>query len=392
MPTSCPLRNWWARLGFVDRLLYTSKFIWYSDKGDAEHHFTTNPRSEFGELSPASFLLMFQPRMAEEPYYALTVDANDDDLIDYITDVFGIDTDFQFKIFDARTLNLRPALSGMQQLISQLLSKLDEGPAQFDKYVSSLTRRPPQMIAAAALEQWMSETGNEKLHPYKLTNPGDVLYDLSRVREFNLYKQDEAKTYGAQLVRALLGEGRAISREGIVAALIDRFEVFYDICKSAKQARSSRAGGSFETHMMSALIAGGIPHNSQYVFDGSKPDFVLPTGELYANPEKRKTLGAVLTLKTTLRERWRQVVSESTDCPIFLATLDESVPGRTVEKLKEKGITLVVPEKFKTSEYTEYESHSNVLSYRNFFDMLLNDWADRWLSNGIGCFGIGPTS
>lgn len=140
--------------------------------------------------------------------------------------------------------------------------------------------------------------------------------------------------------------------------------------------------------MSSALQHGGIPYHPQFIFDGSKPDFVLPHGEIYADPEKRKTMAAILTLKTTLRERWRQVVSESTDAPIFLATLDENVPGSTLNKLGEKGVTLVVPEAFKTSKYTEYQNNKNVLSYRQFFDHLDCTWQLHWLREGYDCFGV----
>jgi hypothetical protein len=368
---------------------YTSKFTWYSEKGDAEHHFTNNPRSEFAHLAPASYLLIFKPR-DRGLYQALTVDAADDDLLEYVTEVFEIGPDCAFKIMDASAIKLQWGVTGLQQLIVDLIAKLDEGPLAFDSFVSTLLRRSPQEIGAAALKQWKDDTGCLHLNPYQLHDPGDVLFELTRVREFSLYKQDEAKTFGAQLVRALVGEGRSLNRKALVTSLIERFDVFYDICKSAKQARSSRAGGSFEFHMGTALKDGGVPHSPQVVFDGSRPDFVLPSGSVYANLHYRNDLALVLTLKTTLRERWKQVVSESTGCPIFLATLDESVPGSTLDKLERSGITLVVPEKFKTSEFAEYESRSSVISYRAFFDTLLAERCSPWLAKGIGCFGISP--
>jgi hypothetical protein len=379
---------YWPTTGKV----YSSRFIWYSNKSDAEHHFTTNPRIEFADIAPASYLLMFKPKKSEAPYQALTVDAADEDLTDYISQVFEIREDFHFKVFEVSNLKLHPMLTAMQQLVRELVAKLDGSPEIFNAFVSTLVRRPAGVIAAAAIEQWKNSTGHQDLNPYKLTNPGDILYDITRNREFSIYKQDEAKTYGAQLVRALLGEGGAITREKIVASFIERFDVFYDICKSAKQARSSRAGGSFEIHMSSTLKDGGIPHASQFVFDGSKPDFILPSGALYRDAAKRREHALVLTLKTTLRERWKQVVSESAGCPIFLATLDESVPGKTLDKLKDNGITLVVPECFKASEYAEYKTRDNVISYRSFFDRLLDERTEPWLAEGIHCFGIIPES
>lgn len=368
--------------------LYTSKFSWYSEKGDAENHFTRNPIQEFRDLSPASYLLIFRAKIAGEPYQALTVDSADDDLIEYISQIFHIGPEFHFQIFNPNDLDLRREPRYLQEIITQLIAKLNEGPIQFSSFVSSLERRRPSDVARDAYQQWLRETGADGLHPFKIAAPGDVLLELTKVREFNLYKLEEAKTYGAQLARAMIGEGRPVTAEAIIAAFIQRFEVFYDICKSAKQARASRAGGSFESHMSSVLLAGGIPHQEQFIFDGSRPDFILPTAGIYVDPEKRKAMAAVLTLKTTLRERWRQVVSESIDVPIFLATLDENVAGSTLGKLEEKGITLIVPEAFKTSKYTEYQKRKHVLSYRQFFDLLQDQWSDKWLAAGIDCFGI----
>ncbi|MEW6373214.1 MAG: type II restriction endonuclease [Pseudomonadota bacterium] len=370
--------------------LYRSNFTWYSEKGEGEHHFTINPRTEFADISPASYLLIFKPKVLGEPYQALTVDSADDDLTEYINEIFGITTSFTFGVFETKAIDINPLLTKLRQLASQLIAKLEESEAAFEIFVSGLRRRSPQAIAAAALEQWKRDTGILHFNPYFLDEPGDVLFDLTRVREFALYKEDEAATYGAQLVRALLGGGRATDRRGIVISLIERFDIFYDICKSAKQARASRAGGSFEIHMTSALKAGGVPHSPQFVFDGSKPDFILPSGAIYENADDRRALALVLTLKTTIRERWKQVVSESTGCPIFLATLDESVPGKTLDKLENKGITLVVPEQFKKSEFAEYAQRASVITYFDFFEMLLRERSEPWLARGIPCFGIGP--
>lgn len=368
--------------------LYRSRFAWFSGKGPAENHLTTNPRSEFRNIAPASFLLIFKPKTIEEPYQALTVDAEDEDLLEYIKEVFSIDIDFGFGIFDSFSLDFAPAITELRNLIDTLILKVDSGANEFDRFVSSLVRRSPQEIARCALDKWKIKNKAGHLNPFMYDMPGDILYELTREIEFSLYKQDESKSYGAQLVRALIDPQQPFNRRSIITSLIQRFDVFYDICKSAKQARVSRAGGSFETHMTSMLRDGGIPHVPQAVFDGSRPDFILPSREIYQNVCTRQSEAIVLTLKTTLRERWKQIVSESTGCPIFLATLDESVPGSTLEKLASRGIILVVPERFKYSPYSEYSGRDTVLSYRTFFDRLMDAKCESWLAAGVSCFGI----
>jgi hypothetical protein len=46
------------------------------------------------------------------------------------------------------------------------------------------------------------------------------------------------------------------------------------------------------------------------------------------------------------------------------------VHGKTPDKLNAHNIVLVVPERFESSEYAEYKSRANVVTYRAFFDEL----------------------
>jgi hypothetical protein len=382
---SATVEVYWPAIGKV----YTSRFTWYSDKGDAEHHFTTNPRQEFAELSPASYLLMFAPKERGDRYRALTVDAADEVLVDYISEVFGIGSEFHCRVYEAGALDLRPRRTALQQVVVDLVGALTTSPSAFEAYVKTLKRRSTEEISRAAYEQWKAETGHAALDPFSLDCPGDVIHDLTRVREFALYRLDEAKEYGADLVRAIAGNnGRPVGLADVVAACVERFDQLYAVFMRAKQARSSRVGGTFETHIKCALGAGGIPCAPQFIFDGNRPDFVLPSGDVYADEAQRARLALVLTLKTTLRERWKQVVSESTGCPIFLGTLDETVPGKTLDKLNAHNIVLVVPERFKSSEYAEYKSRANVVTYRAFFDELKSSRSAAWLQAGIDCFGL----
>lgn len=367
---------------------YESRFIWYSGKGPAENHWTTIPRSEFSELAPASFVLLFQPIDTTAAYRALTVDSEDDLLIDYLDQVFGIRAGrFSFQVFDSQALNVSPVLSTLQALVVQLLEELSKGPAAFNKFIESLKKRPPYDIAEEAFGQWKAETKASSLNPYLLAAPGDTLYDLSRQREFALYKMHEASYYGPHLVRALFNASSKPSPESLVKGLIEGFDEIYKILLSAGQTRKSRAGGSFELHVGRMLVDGQIPHSAQAVFEGRKPDFVLPSKEVYGIASMRRTSALILTLKTTLRERWTQVVSESKDCPIFLATLDERVPKASLDKLSGAAIILVVPETFKNSKSSEYRGHGAVVSFKEFFDDLRGSKGPIWTAEGIECFG-----
>lgn len=137
------------------------------------------------------------------------------------------------------------------------------------------------------------------------------------------------------------------------------------------------------------LRDGNVPHFAQPVFDGRTPDFVLPSKKIYLeSDEVRRKSALVLTLKTTLRERWTQVVTETAGCPIFLATLDESVPRATLDKLEKASVRLVVPERFKTSDFAEYEAHKTVITFKAFFEEIRRSKSRSWLAAGVPCFNV----
>src|SRR5690606_10546857 len=119
---------------------------------------------------------------------------------------------------------------------------------------------------------------------------------------------------------------------------------------SAAQQRKSRAGYSFEHHIEAMLIAGNCPYEKQVVIEAKKrPDFILPTLELYKDPSRTKAEALVLSAKTTLRERWKQVQQEIKNCDLYLATVDENIAANAIEDMAEQGIRLVVPESLKNS-------------------------------------------
>ena len=76
----------------------------------------------------------------------------------------------------------------------------------------------------------------------------------------------------------------------------------------------------------------------------------------------------VLSAKTTLRERWKQVAMEKFNCALFLATVDDRVSSTAIDDMNTQGIHLVVSESLKKSTETCYKGKINVITFREFFD------------------------
>ena len=138
------------------------------------------------------------------------------------------------------------------------------------------------------------------------------------------------------------------------------------------QGRRTRAGKAFEVLIRVLFERLGYPFSRQAVING-QPDFLLPSEDHY----KKNPMDCIIfTVKRTLRERWRQIVTEGTKgLGFFLATIDEDVSSRDLKDMLGSRINLVVPTRIKT---LCYESAPNVITFEDFFEYHLDPAMKRW--------------
>ena len=145
---------------------------------------------------------------------------------------------------------------------------------------------------------------------------------------------------------------------------------------SIAQSRKSRAGKVFEWILEELLNKRlGYPMDGQVNIDGAKPDFVLPSKDYFDNNPIDCML---LTAKRTLRERWRQVVTEANKTySYFLATIDPKVTKTQLEQAAKHKIFLVTT-KNKIHQSEHYAQAGNVLSFEDFIKNHLDPAMNRW--------------
>ncbi len=127
--------------------------------------------------------------------------------------------------------------------------------------------------------------------------------------------------------------------------------------KSHSQSRSSRAGSSFETIVQELLNIIGIP--SERVTRSDKKsrlnriDLVIPDRETAAtSPDKAH----FLSLKTSLRERWKEVVEEQTQgqrTHLLTILQNETLSNTVAQNIIDHGIFLYVPDKIKDDKFAD---------------------------------------
>lgn len=209
----------------------------------------------------------------------------------------------------------------------------------------------------------MAQQGIEKLDPYEMPSPGDAIMKISRDIEYALYKRAEIRYRAAEVVRIVTEGGT-----DLVASVVRSFPKLDALFLSASQQRKTRAGRSFEHHIARVLHDGRIRYQEQAVTGGRRPDFVLPSVAVLTSMTRSFDEAMILSLKTTLRERWKQVPMEKFRCELFLATVDDRVSSEAVDGMQAQGIHLVVPESLKSSKETCYDKKQNVITFREFFD------------------------
>jgi hypothetical protein len=121
---------------------------------------------------------------------------------------------------------------------------------------------------------------------------------------------------------------------------------FIAVANSIANRRKSRAGKSLELHLEHIFQEEGLnKFSSQCITENNKkPDFIFPSCKDYGDLSYPSQKLRMLAVKTTCKDRWRQVLNEANriDAP-FLFTLQEGVSLNQYMEMKHENVTLVVP-------------------------------------------------
>lgn len=354
-----------------------SRLVNYRSKGE-ETHLTRIPKAAFADLSPASFLVMAKfGRNNDTIYHCLTVDSASDAAV-ILTDSLELSPDFlvdERRPSEYRRRERERILTFAEQVAAAWLA------GKIAAFANEQTAIPEtSALADQARSIFLRENLRKDLNPFQMETPGDALREISRAIEWGLFREYQLRERAVGLVRIVLGDApNKPSIAEIIRALVDQLPQIDRYMLSAGQQRKARAGVSFEHHIDRMLSDGAVPFKKQVIIQARKrPDFVLPSLAHLKKPRKGKEKGLILSAKTTLRERWKQVEREMHGCELFLGTVDENIAANAIEEMASMGIRLVVPEQLKLSKETEYDKHRNVLSFKTFFEAVVSKRMASW--------------
>ncbi|MDU8458041.1 type II restriction endonuclease [Pseudomonas syringae group sp. J254-4] len=126
---------------------------------------------------------------------------------------------------------------------------------------------------------------------------------------------------------------------------------FMQMANSVSNRRKSRSGRSLEIHLVHLFRQFGLlDFSNQCQTEVKKrPDFIFPSCTAYHDENFPSSNLRMLAVKTTCKDRWRQVLNEASRVSrIHLFTLQEGVSVNQFSEMVSEGVSLVVPKTLHT--------------------------------------------
>lgn len=197
----------------------------------------------------------------------------------------------------------------------------------FNKWISTLTTDfPESKVVSVKSREFFSATND--IGRYKvddlLLKWIDTEYSLFRCIENERYKEYIRSPFGS-------------------------VEDLIKVANTILNRRKSRAGHSLENHLSHLFDSRSIPYSAQAVTEqNKKPDFIFPDIGLYHKIEFPGDEVTFLAVKTTCKDRWRQILNEADKVETkYLFTLQQGISLKQLEEMKRYKVKLVVPERYR---------------------------------------------
>ena len=147
---------------------------------------------------------------------------------------------------------------------------------------------------------------------------------------------------------------------------------FISFSRSVQNRRKSRAVLALENHLEILFQECGIKYSRTPVTEHkSKPDFIFPGQTEYCDPAFNEINLTMLGVKSSCKDRWRQVLAEADRIKRkHLLTLEAAISKYQTDEMEFKELQLVLPEDIHQSYSPEQQSW--LMSITEFTDHVLS--------------------
>ena len=249
------------------------------------------------------------------------------------------------KKFDVREIVTSGGLSYAAKTVLDLIG-IDTAPdddADIAEMLAKYSDFPPSAE--------FSEFARTFVYIDPVNHPDDALMAWLNKEEtfFKALEKNQIKSVIAELAEGISGghnDDELVSR-------------FISSSLSFQNRRKSRAGYSFEHHLKAMFDANGVQYSWQQITENNrKPDFVMPSIEMYHDPGFPSSRLTMLAAKTTCKERWTEMIKEAERIPCkHLATIEPAISTKQLDVMQNENVQLVVPEQIRgtySPKYTDW--------------------------------------
>jgi type II restriction enzyme len=306
-----------------------SRIKWYGKGTRSEYRLTKFGRDfPFLTHDNVGDLLVLIPK-GNESFAAYVLDSDED--IEEIRAALGLETFEHWAAFD----NGRAVIETEDECIER----------RFRDFSASLRDFPDgQTFSSATLEIL-----EECLRQFSTLGADELLMECVDT-EYKLFKRVERQLCQTEITR-----------------LFKDVDDFVKTALAILNRRKSRAGRSLENHVHHILTLTGIPHAMRPPTVDGVPDIVIPSEAAYNDSAFPTKSLIVMGVKTTCKDRWRQVLNEGTRVrEKFILTLQPGISSRQLDAMHRAGVTLVVPRRLH-KDYPR-ETPIRLMNVREFMD------------------------
>ena len=181
---------------------------------------------------------------------------------------------------------------------------------------------------------------------------GDVFSSYTWESLFECVDSFDSKLPDDQLLSLVQEEYRLfqLAERKICEPLIHRMfpsvDAFLKTASSIMNRRKSRAGRSLENHVERIFKCHDIPFEMRANNVDGRPDILIPSTDAYHNERYPEDKIFVIGIKTTCKDRWRQVLNEGKRVKKkHLITLQRGISSSQLDEMAASNVQLIVPKK-----------------------------------------------
>ncbi|MDK3157944.1 type II restriction endonuclease [Kamptonema cortianum] len=304
-----------------------SVITWYGRKTRSEYRLTRFGK-DFPYLTKDNIgsMLVLIP-VGERFFHAFVLDTDAD--FEAISSALGVDTAKSWALFDS---SAGDKVESENDCINRHFQNFLGQHASFPKSITLAEAAQTAFLNCVKdIVKWSSDDKLSKLMHF----------------EYELFKMLERKVCQSEITR-----------------LFKDVDDFVGTASSIVNRRKSRAGRSLEHHVGFLLKQAGVPFESQPDIDG-RPDIVIPSSKAYCDSSYPDEKLIVLGLKTTCKDRWRQVLNEGKRVKSkHLLTLQHGITEAQMNQMEASSVSLIVPSS--SHKYFPKSKMGHLLSVENF--------------------------